>query len=97
MLSLLEEKFFLGAKMALNIKDPATERSVRELAALTGEGVTTAVRKAAEERLQRVRRGGGPSLALELLKIGERCAALPDLDHRDPDDILGYDEHGLPR
>jgi hypothetical protein len=24
-------------------------------------------------------------------------SALPDLDTRDPDDILGYDERGLPR
>jgi len=26
----------------------------------------------------------------------ERFARLPVLDRRDPDDILGYDEHGLP-
>jgi antitoxin VapB len=84
--------------MPLNIKDPATEKSVRELAALTGETVTTAVRRAAEERLQRVRRvRGGRSLAAELLEIGTRCAALPDVDTRTADEILGYDEHGLPR
>ena len=62
--------------MALNIKDPATEKSVRELAALTGETVTAAVRRAAEERLQRVRRKrGGRSLAEEIVEIGRRCAA----------------------
>jgi len=83
--------------MPLNIKDPATEKSVRELAALTGETVTTAVRRAAEERLQRVRRNhGGRSLAAEILEIGKRCASLPDLDTRTADEILGYDEHGLP-
>jgi antitoxin VapB len=83
--------------MPLNIKDPATEHSVRELAALTGETVTTAVRRAAEERLHRVRRTSGRRhLATELLAIGQRCAALPDLDSRPPDEILGYDEHGLP-
>ena len=83
--------------MPLNIKDPATEHSVRELAVLTGETVTTAVRRAAEERLQRVRRArAGASLAAELLEIGRRCAALSDLDKRAPDEILGYDEHGLP-
>jgi antitoxin VapB len=83
--------------MPLNIKDRATEQSVRELAALTGEGVTTAVRRAAEERLQRVRRErAAGSLTAELLEIGRRCAALPDLDQRPPDQILGYDEHGLP-
>ncbi|HTV45849.1 MAG TPA: type II toxin-antitoxin system VapB family antitoxin [Stellaceae bacterium] len=83
--------------MALNIKDPATEKFVRELAAAAGESVTTAVRRAAEERLQRVRRQRtGRSLTAELIEIGKRCAALPDLDTRAADQILGYDEHGLP-
>jgi antitoxin VapB len=36
------------------------------------------------------------SLAAELLEIGQRCAALPDLDPRTPDEILGYDANGLP-
>jgi antitoxin VapB len=94
----LAEKICLGTHvMALNIKDRATEQSVRELAALTGESVTTAVRRAAEDRLLRVRRARADgSLAAELLEIGRRCAALPDLDQRTPDEILGYDEHGLP-
>jgi|SRR5271167_2767772 len=63
--------------MPLNIKDPKTEEFVRELAAATGETGTTAVRRAAEERLQRVRpRQSGRSLAAEILEIGRRCAAL---------------------
>jgi antitoxin VapB len=83
--------------VALNIKDRATEQSVRELASLTGETVTTAVRRAAEERLQRVRRSHtAGSLTEELLEIGRRCAALPDLDTRTPEQILGYDDHGVP-
>ena len=83
--------------MALNIKDRGTEQLVRELAALTGETVTAAVRRAAEERLRRVRtaRARG-SVAAGLLEIGQRCAALPDLDRRTADEILGYDERGLP-
>ena len=84
--------------MPLNINDPAAEKFVRELAAAAGESVTTAVRRAAEERLQRVRRQqSGRSLAAEILEIGRRCAALPDLDVRSALEILGYDEHGLPR
>ncbi len=83
--------------MALNIKDPATDRVVRELALLTGEGVTTAVRTAAEERLQRVRsRKSARDLAAELLEIGAHCAALPELDSRSADEIIGYDGNGLP-
>jgi antitoxin VapB len=84
--------------MPLNIKDPVAEKFVRELAAAAGESVTTAVRRAAEERLQRVRRRqSGRSLAAEILEIGRRCAALPDRDLRTADEILGYDQHGLPR
>ncbi|HEV7996655.1 MAG TPA: type II toxin-antitoxin system VapB family antitoxin [Stellaceae bacterium] len=78
----------------LNIKDPATEK----LATVTGESVTAAIRRAAEERLQRVRANSSArSLAAEILEIDRRCASLPDLDTRTADEILGYDEHGLPR
>lgn len=83
--------------MPLNIKDPVTEKVVRELAAATGDSITVAVRKAAEESLRRIRRASnGRRLADELLEIGARCADLPDLDRRSADEILGYDEHGLP-
>ena len=83
--------------MPLNIKNLSAEQAVRELAALTGESVATAVRRAAEERLSRLRRKPeGGSLAGELVAIGRRCAALPDIDRRTPDEILAYDEHGLP-
>jgi antitoxin VapB len=83
--------------MALNIKDPATEQVVRRLAEFTGETVTAAVRRAAEERLHQVQQAqGGWSVAAELMEIGRRCAALPDLDRRSAEEILGYDDHGLP-
>ena len=83
--------------MPLNIKDPVTEKFVRELAALTGETVTAAIRHAAEERLQRVRRKQtGRSLAEDLLAIAKRCAALPNQDVRPANEILGYDADGLP-
>ena len=39
--------------MPLNIKDPATEKVVRELAAATGESVTGAVRHSDEHGLPR--------------------------------------------
>lgn len=83
--------------MPLNIKDADTEKIVRELAAITGEAVTTEVRNAVDERLQQTARDeSGRSLADELLAIGARCSALPDLGNRSADDIHGYDEHGLP-
>ncbi len=83
--------------MALNIKDPLTEKYVRELAAATGEGITTAIRKATQERLQRVRKDSPGRLATQLLDIGLRCSTLPDLDSRTAEEILDFDENGLPR
>jgi len=38
----------------------------------------------------------GRRLADELDEIANRCAALPVLDARPADEILGYDERGLP-
>ena len=84
--------------MTFNIKDPEADRLARELAAETGESLTGAVTTAVRERLERVRaRRGVRRLADELDEIAARCAALPVLDDRSADEILGYDEHGLPR
>ncbi|WP_320669312.1 type II toxin-antitoxin system VapB family antitoxin [Patulibacter defluvii] len=84
--------------MAINIKDPETDRRARELAAATGETLTTAVSTAISERLQRVRgQRRAPPLVDELDEIARRAAALPIVDPRDPDALLGYDDHGLPR
>jgi antitoxin VapB len=83
--------------MALNIKDPVADKAVRELAAATGESITTAVTVAARERLERVR-GMAPAerRLQELKRIADRAAARPVLDPRSPDEIFGYDERGLP-
>ena len=84
--------------MALSIKDPETETLARELARRTGESITEATRRALEERLRRVVGARkAPLLLEELAAIRKRVAALPVLDRRSPDDILGYDEDGLPR
>ena len=82
--------------MALNIKDPETDHVVRRLAALTGENITVAVRRAAEERLEREAGAQGKASLEELMAIVEEYAALPVVDPRSPDEIIGYDENGLP-
>lgn len=83
--------------MALSIKDPEADRLAREVAKVTGESLTAAVVQSLRERLARVRRARGPRLGDELLKIARRCARLPVKDSRGEDEILGYDEQGLPR
>lgn len=81
----------------LNIKDPDADAVVRELARATGETITEAVAVSARERLDRLRSHRcGRSLAEELDEIALRCAALPVIDERTEQEILGYDEHGLP-
>lgn len=84
--------------MALSLKDAETDRLAREVAALTGESLTEAVRTALRERLarERLRRGQPKDLAEKLMAIGRHCASLPDYDTRSADEILGYDENGLP-
>lgn len=83
--------------MALNIRNPETEKLAAELAKLTGETKTQAVTLALRDRLQRLRRQrSGRRLASELDEIALHCASLPVLDPRGPDEIVGYDEHGLP-
>jgi antitoxin VapB len=84
--------------MALSIKDPETERLARTLAQLTGENITTATKRAIEERLRRVGgRSRKASLLEDLAEIRRRWSTLPVLDDHTPEDILGYDENGLPR
>lgn len=83
--------------MALNIRNKEAERLADELAKRTGETKTEAVIKALKDRLARVRRKRTTRLADQLDEIALRCARLPVLDRRSPDDILGYDDDGLPR
>ncbi len=83
--------------MALSIKDPEADRLARELAARTGETLTEAVVVALRERLAReAGRTRTTSLCEELATIRRRCADLPVLDARAGDEVIGYDQHGLP-
>jgi antitoxin VapB len=85
--------------MALSIRDPETDRLARELAALTGESMTKAIRVSLEERLARETRQREAEIERRRAAINaivERFSRLPVLDDRSEDEILGYDEHGLP-
>lgn len=83
--------------MALSIKDPEADRLARELAARTGETLTEVVVVALRERLVRERgRVQNTSLSDDLAAIRRRCAALPLADPRTAEQIIGYDDRGLP-
>jgi antitoxin VapB len=82
--------------MHLNIKNDEAHKLAAELAKLTGESLTSAVTQALRERLAREqRRRRTDSIAARLMKIGSQFATLPETG-RSPDEILGYDDHGLP-
>ena len=83
--------------MALSIKDPETERLARSLAERTGETITVATRRALEERLRRLGSDARKAALLEDLAASRRrWGSRPVLDTGSADDILGYDDNGLP-
>jgi antitoxin VapB len=71
---------------------------LRELIDYTGETEIQAVIEALRERLERERQKQETPTSLKetLLDIGRTCAALPVLDERAPDEIIGYDTNGVP-
>jgi antitoxin VapB len=85
--------------MALSIKHPEADRLARELSQITGESLTEAVVKALRERLEHHRgKRPAPQTAHQIFaQARQRLARLPVLDRRSADEILGYDERGLPR
>ena len=83
--------------MALSIKNSETERLAREVARETGESLTEAIACALKKRLQRLKqRHHGRIVTEKLEDILRRVDRLPTLDTRPQDEILGYDEHGVP-
>ncbi|MHB1074003.1 MAG: type II toxin-antitoxin system VapB family antitoxin [Gemmatimonadaceae bacterium] len=84
--------------MALNLKNPDVEQLARDLAQETGESLTEAVRRALAERLEAVRRRRTQAAVYSRVEaIQSFVRELPLLDTRRDEEILGYDEHGLPR
>jgi antitoxin VapB len=82
--------------MTLLVNDSEVEELAQELAAFTGESIPEPVANALRERLIRERRKRQPrALADTLMRIGRECAALPLLDTRPADAIIGYNEQGV--
>ena len=82
------------SRRTLYVKNPAAHRLAEQVSKRMGVTLTDAVISALEDKLQRTAR------PLDRAKIDEICAriqALPVIDARTPDEILGYDEFGIPR
>ena len=85
--------------MAIHIQDPETDRLARELSAVTGETITQAVNASLRDRLRSVVPEEPTKSEEEYIaaieEIVQRLNALPVLDTRTEDEILGYNEHGF--
>jgi antitoxin VapB len=90
--------------MALNIKDDETERLANEIAALTGESKTGAIRTALRERRERLalqRTAGDRERALRAVLEEQIWPAVPaemigrGLSAAEQDAILGYGSEGV--
>lgn len=83
--------------MALSIRNSRAEQLAREVAMVSGENLTQAIIHALEERLERIRgRRTTTNTVQEIMVISQRCGSLPEQDHRSPDEILGYNQIGIP-
>jgi hypothetical protein len=82
--------------MGIYIKNDAVEAAIRRLAAERRVDLTEAIRLAVEAELER---GSHPNRGrLRLMRVvADRVAALPLLERRADEEILEYDESGLPR
>jgi antitoxin VapB len=85
------------SSMALSIKSDEADRLARELTAETGETLTEAVVIALRERLDREHSRRAASMRTRLARLAADVAALPVADSRAPEEIIGYDDAGLPR
>ena len=83
--------------MALSIRNSQAEKLAREVATISGENLTQAIIHALEERLERLKgRRTTSNLMQEIMTISQRCSSIPDIDQRSPEEILGYNQSGIP-
>ena len=82
--------------MTININNSEADKLIRELEELTGENITDIIVKSLSERLEREKSqkssATSPNLKQELLTIARRYQALPTLDNRSTEEILGYED-----
>jgi antitoxin VapB len=85
--------------MGLSIKNPETEKLVRELAQLRGEGITEALTEVLRREVERERRKPRPkdieATRRRVQEIVDELKKLPVLDDRSPDEVIGYNDQGL--
>jgi len=85
--------------MSILVKNPKTEKKIRKLARRTGETMTAAIDRAIDERLAKLGPSPRKKGRIDRKKLAEILAyfdSLPVDDPRSPDEIIGYNEYGVP-
>jgi antitoxin VapB len=90
--------------MSTNLIDSDTERLAQKIANVTGKSIRTVVREAITAKAEAAgilvtknAKYSSKELIARMRALSDHCAALPVLDPRPPDEIVGYDEFGIPR
>ncbi len=85
--------------MPLNIKNQEAHEYAKTLSELTGKSITHVVTQALEEAVRREKtkkESSSTRLIYDLDEIALHCSSLPILDNRSADEILGYNDMGVP-
>ena len=85
--------------MVLSIKHPEADKMARELAQLTGLSMTQAIMEALRQQISALKSRKAQNDAndiSEIMAIIDHCSSLPTLNNLSADEILGYNEFGLP-
>ena len=81
--------------MTITIDDPILEERVRANSKAVGETPDEFVRGAVWDKIGELAPGRRNIDLAEVYAIIERVAAMPVLDDRTPDELIGYNDHGL--
>ena len=79
--------------MALSIRNPEVEALARDLASRAGTGITEVILEALKERKSRLE-SEKEARYERIMAILSRVDQLPILDHRTPEEIVGFNEFG---
>ena len=82
--------------MPLSLKNVELEKLARRRAKQRGETLTEAILSSLRESERNAARAEKRVTARQILKLAEEARRLTVLTTRSEDDILGYDERGIP-
>ena len=88
---------YIECNMAFHISNPEVDEHVRALAELTGKTITEAVDDAVMAKLRLLRpRMPDPNYVEDLMRMADEIGKHLRPGIKSTDDLIGYDENGLP-